>query len=322
MNMTQWLFSPRPGALLILTHQRPDGDAIGAVVAATDVLNAAGINACSFLQPPFPRRYLASIPAQRPLPPLAEITAILCLDCARPNMLALPDGWEKLPDLPLGNIDHHADNPNYGQVNLVCPDFAAASAILTELFRTAEVALSPLAATALLLGMIADTGGFRFANTDERCFRDAAWLMEKGADYPGTIEQVFFCEPAEKMRLRGKLLDRMKLAQDNRLVYASISPELLAECGASLDDTEGLIDDLRRIDSVEVACLMTASPDGVRFSFRSQTAERPVIRLAHKLGGGGHVMAAGASVADINLDQAEQLLLQEIHEVFHAPQTP
>lgn len=306
--------------LLILTHRRPDGDAVGTALAAWHVLGDAGIACRVVLDTPIAPRYRPFIPDSLNAGPLAigeRFDGILCVDCARPDMLVLPAGWDlhALP-APICNLDHHVDNTRYGAVNLIDPECSAAAELLLHLFRTAGWTVSPTAATAMMLGLVMDTGGFRFTNTDVGCLDAAAWLMRQGARYDTVIDRVFFREPISRARLKARLVETTHFVLDNRLAYAWITDALLRECHAGPHDTEGLIDTLREIDGVQIACLLQADGKDIRVSFRSRSEAFPVIRIAQALGGGGHTLAAGATARGMRPDAVVRLICDQAREML------
>ena len=306
--------------LLITTHLRPDGDALGSVFAATDCLRNEGIDCTPYLAEPLAddyQHYTVSGTVCNEDIDLSPFDGLLCLDCANENRLALPPN-RSFNDitLPCCNIDHHIDNSRFGHVNVIHAESASTTELLATMFGKFGYPVSPAAATSLILGLVMDTGGFRFNNTTAASFRCAANLIDGGADYTQVMHSMFFNEPMELLRLKGEVFKNLKFAFDGRFVYFSLTPDLLERCGATAEMAEDLIDSVRIIRGVEITCRMQQIDDITRFSLRSQNPDLPILGIAHKLGGGGHLLAAGATQTGISLEEAEAQLLEYVGELL------
>jgi phosphoesterase RecJ-like protein len=307
--------------VLIIAHTRPDGDALGSVFGCQAILNESGISADVYLGEPVPERYTEFAPdnviIDQDVSP-ADYDALLCLDCSNVARLDLPPDW--IVDgmgLPVCDIDHHVDNQRYGDVVLVDPEAASTTEMLASLVQCTEaLQITPDAATLLLLGLVTDTGGFRFSNTDAPALETAAWLIDHGANHEMVMHRMFFSEPLGLLKLKARLVEGLTFACDERLAYATLTRELLAECGLTEKDTEGVIDAIRIIKGVKIVCLLQQAGNDVRFSFRSNNADAPVISIAHQLNGGGHPMAAGAYMQDMTLGEAQERIIELAEEVF------
>jgi phosphoesterase RecJ-like protein len=314
----EWLDGRRN--LLLLTHQRPDGDALGSLFGMYHCLQAQGIDAVPYISEEVPDRYLPYAPAALVAGGEFDIDACegaICLDCANERRLALPDGvaFDDLR-MPICSIDHHVDNTRYGDVALIDSASAATAEILAGIARGGHLTMTPEAATAMLIGVVTDTGGFRFSNTKQGTLDMTAWLVGAGADYDRVMGDVFFSEPINLLRLQARVFSEMRFSYDGRLVYFFLDPEMLEEFGIESQDTEDIIETARVIRGAEVVCRMQLVDGGVRYSLRSKRIDLPIIGVAHKLGGGGHKLAAGAFQENIDLETAEQLLLEYTAELF------
>lgn len=300
-----WLVSRRQ--LLMLTHERPDGDALGSLLGWCRILADSGRTVTGFLRQPIAPRF-SFLPGGDWLclgqsPQNQTFDGVICLDSTSWERTDRPAG---LPaGLPLLVLDHHADNQRFGAVNCVLPDMAATAQLLARLARFCALPLGADAASCLLTGMAMDTGGFHFANVKAEVLRDAAFLLDAGADYAKVMEALFFREPLGRRRLAARLLERAVFACDGRFVYSVLQPEWFTELGVAVADTEGLIDALRVIDSVEIACVLQPEPGAVRLSLRGRSLAHPVSDIAHELGGGGHPLAAGVKLPGVTLADAE-----------------
>lgn len=305
--------------LLLLTHERPDGDALGSLLGGCRILAASGVAVRGYLRGPLPRRFQFLAEPPLPLftgvePPPADCDGIICLDATGWARVDKPEG------LPAGvsvlNLDHHPDNAAFGAVNCVLPQLAATAQILARVAWAADLAISAAAADCLLTGLIMDTGGFHFANTSPAALRDAARLMECGSDYCRLMDALFFREPFNRRVLAARLVANAVFALGGRLAYCVVRPEWFTELQLSPADTEGLIDSLRVIDGVDVACLLQPEPGQVRLSLRARQRDLPVDRLAHEFGGGGHAMAAGARMTGVTPEEAAARLVNAVQRMI------
>lgn len=313
-----WLTAHR--RLLLVTHQRPDGDAVGSVLALAAALPTLGSTGHPYLDPEhFPPPLQPFLPAATPLPAAwTAFDGVVCLDCANVERLALPGGvpLAAVP-LPVLNLDHHISNTAYGAVVLVDADAAATAEILANLFLDGTPALPAAAATFLLLGLTQDTGCFRFTNTTPATLATAAALCRAGGDYRRVMDELYFSVPLAVHRLHAQVIAATHFACGQRLAYFFVTDDLLAQCGATAAQAEDLVDLVRTIAGVEVTCrLQQVGPD-VRFSLRSRSARFPVLDLARRLGGGGHLLAAGATLAASTPAAAAERLLALARELFH-----
>ena len=305
-------------SLLLLAHERPDGDALGSLFGLALVLEAAGKTCGVYLKDAPPKRYAPLLPrlsdlAVGPATPAAHAAeGVLCLDVTERARLDSPPHFEtSAAAREICVVDHHPDNTRFGRPSWVAPDWAATAQMLLALVRQQGLPLPSQAADCLLAGVLTDTGALRFPNTDARVLRDVAWVVDHGADYARVMRMLFMCDPYGRRLLEARLIERGVFAHQGRLLYAVLDEPLLAECGVAAQDTEGVIDTLKIVEGVDIACLLQPERDGVvRFSLRSQHDSCPVSGIARELGGGGHPLAAGARVTGMTLAAAEDVLLE------------
>ncbi len=313
--------------LLLLAHERPDGDALGAQLGLHLILSDSGHDCVSYLSQPYPSRYeplfgrvadKVDFHFERLPCAITDFDGILVLDTSNAKRTDTPDS---IPVSQLTGcaciIDHHYDNERFGAVNWVDSDYAATAQMIAEFAKSARLTVSPDAATALLAGIMTDCGGFRFRNTTASVFRTAADLTDCGA-VPGALaDALFFNEPYAKMLLKSRVLESARFDFDGRFVYAMTTPELLDELGLCPADTEDVIDVIRAVSGVEIACLMQQTPDGdTRLSFRSRSENFDVSELAHELGGGGHRLAAGARIEHTPVEDAASKVVKLVSGFF------
>ena len=310
-RISDWIFKKE--SILILTHQRPDGDAIGSLVGLLYALKDNDIACSAYIQEHVPERYQELIPEGLLVGTKVDFShydALVCLDTANEKRLAIPNNliYNDLV-LPCCNLDHHVDNSRYGEIFCIESSYAATAELLAQFIQDLSLNITSTPATMLLMGIITDTGGFRFNNTTADTLKIAAWLIENGADYNLIMRKVYFEEPANKVKFTGKLCEKIQFAFGNRVAYFFLTPELLSSYNIDEKDTEDLVDIARAVKGVEIACRIQKVKGGVRFSLRSKNEAFSVNDIAHELGGGGHRMAAGAFVKNIDLEKGEELFL-------------
>ena len=312
---------------LILTHERPDGDAFGASLGLLSFLLDNGKRAELLLPEPVPPAYKlfmpvgnANIKTALSIEELSSYSLCLSVDNANTKRAALGPAGLALDNfpIPLINIDHHPDNQNFGAENFVCPDCAASAEIIYETSRfLSHWRISSHTATLLLLGLVMDTGSFRFDNTSPALLHSAAELLAHGADHHLIVEKMFFSKPVSILRFESELMNRfLRIDCGGRYAYCRLDAELAGRHGVDLRHTEGLIDLLRGLDGVIVAALFLQRPEGVKISLRSKDPKYPVAPIARRFSGGGHELAAGGIIQGASMEEAEQKLLVEIRALL------
>ena len=308
-------------ALVVATHEKPDGDAVGSAAGLVRICRCRGIRAELWLPEPVPLRYRSFLEAVAPVrtlsaSALAEFDALVLLDCARPERAALGPEWTlaQLP-LPVINIDHHLDNSVSAAVSWVA-ERAATAMMVYELAATAGWTLTPEAATLLLLGLVTDTGSFRFSNTTPEAFRAAAALLEAGADQERVVNAVYFSKPRNQQEFETELLSRcLRRGAGGSYLYAVMPEELFARHHFDMRDGEGVIDLLREVEGVVIAGLFYARGARTKVSLRSKDARFPVGPLVRKFGGGGHPMAAGVTL-ELPPEEAAAVIGGEVEKLL------
>lgn len=296
---------------VVTTHENPDGDALGSLLATTLALREAGKEAEMYLfgDLPLPDEYrfmeLADL-RRGAMPDLAG-RVLVAVDCANESRLGPnPETLLRSAGLVL-DIDHHHDNTRFGDVNLIVPDASSTGEILRDVIRGLGVELTPEIAEALYIAVVTDTGRFQYSNTSPKSLRLAAELVEAGADvhrvFQGIYENVAFA----KLKLLARALERAEVLEGGRVIVSHLEREDFERAGAEEPFSEGIIDFLRAVEGAEIAALIrqppTANGPGRRVSLRTTDEGMDVSAIARKSGGGGHKQAAGfpseASVAEI-----------------------
>jgi phosphoesterase RecJ-like protein len=280
---------------LVISHVRPDGDAYGSTLGLGLCLLALGkdVVLCNAdgLSPLF--QFLpgsADLIATPAAAPEAD-RLIISVDCADHKRHGTAfDGWKRLPDV---SIDHHISNPGYAKLNLIDAESPATAQVLCEIICALKWPLTAEIAANLYVGLMTDTGCFRYRQTTARSFEIAARLVAAGADPTALAEGCYQSFRMERVLLMREVLNSAHFANGNRIAWFYISPETYARSGAAPDETEGLIEYLQGVKTVEAAFVLETMPDGLtRASLRSR-GRVDVQKICAEFGGGGHKLAAG-----------------------------
>ncbi|MBN1884055.1 MAG: bifunctional oligoribonuclease/PAP phosphatase NrnA [Candidatus Krumholzibacteriota bacterium] len=300
------------GRILVLGHIDPDGDCIGSMFAIALFLDARGKKVCCHAPGSLRERY-RGLPGARFLAGEETLAGfdpdlVIAVDAPtteRFNGIARPGG-----PVAIINIDHHPTNETYGDIDVVDPGAAAAAIIVCRLLEhLAPEEITPGIADCLYLGILLDTGGFRFQNTDAEALATAARLVCFGARPYELAHEFIFMKSYVALRLLAKVLDSIESHAGGRIAVMSITRRMLEESGAAIEDSEGFVDYAAAIDDVELAALLRENgPGEIRASLRSR-AGHDVARLAARFGGGGHSKAAGLTIC-APLDEARRLVVE------------
>jgi phosphoesterase RecJ-like protein len=303
---------------LLTTHENPDGDALGSLLAAHRILEALGKDSVMFLAAkefPLPVEY-RFLPLEEVFhEPPADIAdrVVIFLDCG--NIDRMPVDFLRNGENKVINIDHHHDNTRFGTINVVDVNASCTAEILYDLAGILGVELTPEIANALYVGLVTDTGKFMYENTDARSHRMAAGLIEAGVPVNDVYRRLYEHAPIEKLKLLAHALDRIELRDDGRLAVTYISTDDYVSTGASEALTEGIIDHLRTVDGAVVAAVIRDLAESGRsarkVSMRSTDGRVDVSAIARAHGGGGHRRAAGFST-DLPYEQVVEFLTGEI----------
>jgi len=305
---------------LLVTHENPDGDALGSLLATKLALDAMGKDSEMYLygDAPLPREYgfMALDSLRRELPDDTGERVLVALDCANESRMGpLPELLERAP-LTL-DIDHHHDNSRFGDINLVVGDASSTGEVLRDVFAELDVVLTPQIAEALYIAVVTDTGRFQYTNTTPKALRLAAELVEAGADVHRVFQGVYESVEFAKLKLLARALERAQVYEGGRLVVSYLLRDDFTDLNAPEAYSEGIIDYLRAVEGAEMAALIREPPrrEGPRsrVSLRASNDELDVSAIARKSDGGGHRQAAGFS-SDESVDEITDF----IHREFRA----
>ena len=310
---------------LVTTHENPDGDALGSLLATQLALTALGKDSLMFLPGPAPLpgeyRFLALEELRRELPDDAADRTLVAVDAANESRLGADAAALHAAPFTI-NIDHHHDNPRFGDVNLIVPDASSTGEVLADLLGELGVALTPEIAEALYVALVTDTGRFQYANTTPKTLRLAADLVEAGADVHRVFQGVYENVQFAKLKLLARALESARVLEGGEIVVSHLLREDFEAVGATEPYSEGIIDVLRSVEGSAVTALIREPPrDGGptrKVSLRSSVDEVDVSAIARKSGGGGHREAAGFS-SELEIEEIVDFIVREVTaQVGHA----
>jgi phosphoesterase RecJ-like protein len=279
---------------VVTSHARPDGDAVGSVLGCVQILRAMGKQADGFLCDgvPFLYRGLPGAAEVRPGPvDGTQYDGVLILECDSLQRTNL----EGLAGLFSVNIDHHETFAEYASVNYVVSAAAAAAQLVYHFAKAAQVGITPEIADCLYTAVLTDTGSFCYSGTNAQTFAFAREMVLAGADPVAVAQQVYFSNPASKMRLLGRALSGLQF--DGAISWMHISEADMQASGATDQDCEGLVNWALGIHGIEAAVFFREIPGPCyRVSLRSK-GRIDVARIAQTFGGGGHACASGHAIA-------------------------
>lgn len=288
--------------VVLTTHVNADGDGIGSEVGLWHLLKAREVPARIANPTRIPDRFDFLIPdgadaSDHAVREIEEADIVVVLDVGDLSRLGELAAPVRRRDAPLVCIDHHV-----GPVKLppgpclIAPDATATAELVFDLATAMEWPLSPETACALYVGLLTDTGGFRFSNTTARALRVSASLLEHGVDPESIYSAVYASAPEGRVRLLAEVLQTLVVEPDLGLAWVSVPPDALRRHDTTADDLDGIVEFPRSIAGVRLALMFRQIGSGrVKVSFRSM-GEVDVAALAHQFGGGGHHRAAGASL--------------------------
>ena len=303
-----------PGRRIALTtHVNADGDGVGSEVALWHLLTARGLKPAIANPTPVPERFNFLLPAgadhsDRAAKEIEAADVVVVLDISELSRLGDLQRAIKQSHA-VACIDHHVSQGSLpGGPRLVAPEAAATAELVFDLASALGWSICPEAARALYVGLLTDTGAFRFANTSPRALRVAGALLERGVSPESIYESVYASAPEGRVRLMTEVLQTLVVEPDVGLAWVTVPPDALQRHGATADDLDGIVEYPRSIAGVRLALLFRQIANGrVKVSFRS-IGDVDVAELAHRFGGGGHARAAGASLEG-SIAEAQQEVL-------------
>lgn len=298
--------------IFIASHVQPDGDNLGSSLALAMAIKKLNKNpkVIKVDSVPLDFNFLPGINLIKKYDIDQSIDLLISLDSGDLNRLGVGKQFALKANKVI-NIDHHVSNDNFGDINIVSTSSAATGEIIYEIIKEMGVDIDKDIATCLYTAISTDTGSFMYSNTSHTTHSIAADLLRKGIDINNININLYQNKSMEKTKLFINSLKNLEIFNNNKIGIVSITPEILKNSGAKLEDTEGIISFIRNIGSIEVACLLKEMDNNViKVSLRSKKI-MDVSKIANKFDGGGHVRAAGCTIYE-NIDKAKELILEEI----------
>lgn len=285
-------------SFLVLTHYRPDGDAIGSQLALVLLLKDLGKQVAAWNDDEVPAKFRflphVDLIRQPPAQP-QDFDVVIAIDSSTWQRVGT-SGQRIGQKKHFINIDHHVSNDKFADINWIVTEAPASGQIAYDLIHRGGFTLTRDIATCLFVAISTDTGSFSFGNTTAESLRVAAELVGAGVPVADVSRHVYESYPYARLQLLQMALAELKMTHHNRIAWYWITNEMYEETGAKREDTEGLIDYARAIEGVVVAVLFEElpEPNKVRISLRSKHPKIDVNSIARHFGGGGHREAAGA----------------------------
>lgn len=283
----------------VVGHIRPDGDCVGSQLGLTLALRAEGKKAVCWNEDPIPQKYRFLDPdkiIQAPKPG-QSFDCVIATDAASFERLG-GVGACVADRKMLINIDHHESNTRYGDINWVSPREPSTGELIYRLLKIAKWPITRQIADCLFTAVSTDTGSFQYPSTQPGTYHVAGELVRRGANLAKICDEVYQSYPLSRARLLRHVYSHFRLTHQNQIAYFWLKKADFVRTGADSADSEGLIDHIRAIAPVEVACVFEELEPGLtRISLRSKTDRVNVSDIAAQFGGGGHPAAAGARIA-------------------------
>ncbi|MFT5633705.1 MAG: phosphoesterase RecJ-like protein [Rubritalea sp.] len=294
---------------IILSHIRPDGDAIGSTIALGSTLEAMGKEVTYINEDGVPES-LAFLPGsdkvKQPTDDVLDVEVAIAVDCANKPRLG-----EKALQMAANatlwiNIDHHKSNPGYGDLNYIDAQSPATGQILYQMIKEQGLTLTNEARDSIYVAVSTDTGSFQYSGTTAATYEMAADLVNRGLNTGKINEQIYDSFPYRRVALTRELLNTLEISSSGEIADWHLLKKVKHEHDLKPDDSEGLIDMIRSIQGVNVALFFEElMDDSIRVSIRSKTGSIDACEIAQLFGGGGHAKAAGirmpGSIAEVRL---------------------
>lgn len=295
---------------LILTHRRPDGDAVGCAIALCLGLRSIGKDAWIWENPQFTPRYASRLAGltRQDVPQDAVLVAV---DMASEGLL--PFGGEQFAGKTRLCLDHHPSNTGYAAETLVQPECGGCGELIWDLLLALKAEITPAMAEAVYIAISTDTGCFRFGNTTARTFRTAAQAVEHGADIAPINRTLFEIKTRGRLQLEARIMEHMEFYADGRVAICCLPQTWVEELQVTEDDLDSISGFPRTIEGVEIGVMIRNSEPGkAKLSVRTAPGYDASAYCA-RLGGGGHAAAAGCAVPG-TLEDGKNAILRVLRE--------
>ena len=304
--------------ILIASHAEPDGDCLGSLVALGLALGKLDKTITLFNSSPIPAvyRFLPGVERiVKQIKEAKEYDLAVVLDCG--DILRVGEDSSVVEQIPiLINIDHHVSNTGFGDIQLIDTNACATAELVYRLIEALEIPFDKAIATAIYLGILTDTGSFRFSNTNPAAFAISKAMIDIGVEPHTVAQRVFGTYSLGRIKLLNMALNSIEISENGKLSLMTISRSMLNSTGTSTEDIDGLINYARRIEDVKVAALIHEIKNGAgkftnmnryHVSLRSDSTV-DVAKIANKFGGGGHTSAAGFQIESTLVALKEKII--------------
>jgi phosphoesterase RecJ-like protein len=291
-------------------HIRPDGDCIGSQLGLALALRDQGKSVVCWNEDPVPDKlaFLKGSDLFEKPRRGRKFDCVIATDCASFERLGKIGGCISQRKLFI-NIDHHASNTRYADINWISAREPSSGELIFRLLKAANWAITPAIADSLFTAVSTDTGSFQYPSTRPSTYHVAGELVKRGANLEKICDEVYQSYPLSRVRLLQHVYNHFRLAHDNQIAWFWLKQADYVRAGAEPDESEGLIDHIRAIAPVVVACLFEEiTPELTRISLRSKSDKVNVNEIAAKFGGGGHHAAAGARVSGSPMSVQKRVL--------------
>ena len=304
--------------ILVASHAEPDGDCLGSLVALGLALSKLDKTITMFNQSPIPAvyRFLPGVERiQGQIKEAADYDLAIILDCG--DIIRVGDDNAIVNQIPVViNIDHHISNTGFGDLQLIDTDACATAEIVYRLIDALEIPFDKEIATSIYLGILTDTGSFRFSNTNPAAFAISKTMTDIGVEPHAVAQRVFGTYSLGRIKLLNMALNSIEISENGKLSLMTVSRSMLNATGTSTEDIDGLINYARRIEDVKVAALIHEIKNGAgkftnmnryHVSLRSDNTV-DVAEIATRFGGGGHTSAAGFQIESTLVALKEKII--------------
>lgn len=308
-------FIRRYQEFILISHISPDGDTLGSGLALSIALKNAGKKAEIVCADPVPEayRFLPGASSIRKPSEVQPTDAVITVDC---STLSRTGDSRRLFDAARKSlcIDHHRTNTGFADVNFIRRK-GAAGELIVLLLKELGYGMDREIGMCLYAAIATDTGNFSYSGTTPDTFRAMAEILETGFDLPEVNRLLFRTVPLRKVRLTNLVLERMQLSRNNAVAVSYAELKDFAACGAGAEDSDGIIDSMRDIDTVECAAFLREAEDGsIRVSFRAKS-KVDISLIASEYDGGGHRLAAGCTL-NMNMEEAFRLMTEKLQQAY------
>jgi len=296
----------------IIAHRSPDGDTLGSCFALCEALKLSGKNAEVVCSDKVTEKLTILTDGKTELSPTFEPDCIVTVDVATAELLGKT--YSEIAAEVDYAIDHHYTHKNFAKKTLLDGDCSSAGEFLFNLFEQAEIQLNTQIAKLLYAAISSDTGSFKFSNTTPNTHIAAAKLLKYGIETENITKILFDEASIDYIKFECDVINKMKI-YDEKIVFLSVTKEMMAKNNIKENETDGLAYLLRRIPGAEIGATLRESDGKIRISLRS-FGDKNVAEIAAKFDGGGHIKAAGCSFKG-DIEEAEKALLEEIRKAFN-----